>query len=182
MDKLEKFIESKRDIFDDHEPSPGHFDRFREKLGMQPETEPREKSRFYFIRVAAVIIVLLTVSVFLFDFAIRWIPGFGGNTASAGELPPDLQEAVSYYNETANTHLGRIQKLACCGQDSHKLYSIASGELTALDANTRELTQTLKEHPDDRVKAALIRNQQMKETIMKNMIRQMSNAKIQQHP
>jgi hypothetical protein len=47
-----------------------------------------------------------------------------------------------------------------------------------LDANTSELTKAYRENPDDeRITAAIIRNQQMKETITKNMIQQMNQVK-----
>ena len=118
------------------------------------------------------------IKAFIFDFAGNRIRNYIQNNSSARELPADLQEAVSYYDDASANHLSKIRKLACCGQDSKSLYSMASGELDALDANARELKKACENNPgDERVQSALIRNQQMKETVMNNMIRQMKNAK-----
>jgi hypothetical protein len=173
MDKLEQFILDNRESFETAEPSPGHFDRFREKLDDRFGQSRTDSNRSLFLKIAAGFLILVAASVFSLDYAIQWVKDSSGSSAS---LPSELQEAVNYYDATATEHLNNIQKLACCGQDSHKLYSMASGELKSLDDNSRELTNTLKENPDERVKDALIRSQQMKEEVMKNVIRQMKNA------
>ena len=54
----------------------------------------------------------------------------------------------------------------CRGQDTRKIYSMASAELRSLNENSEELKNTLSEHPDERVQAAIIRNYQMKEKVM----------------
>ena len=177
MDKFEKYVAENRNLFDDSEPPEGHFDRFRDKLEGQPVARI-EMSRSLLLKIAAGLLILLTVSVFIFDFAMNRIRNNFQNNASAKELPADLQEAVNYYDGVAASHLNKIRKLACCGQDSRSLYSMASGELDALDANARELKKACENNPgDERVQSALIRNQQMKETVMNNMIRQMKSAK-----
>ena len=178
MDNLEKFVNENHNLFGDSEPPGGHFDRFEEKLDQQFGHHRVGMNRTFLLKIAAGLLILLSVTVFLFDFTADRIRNFSQNSASGKELPADLQDAVNYYNDAATSHLGRIQKLACCGQDKRKLYTIASGEMDALDANATELRGSLKENPgDERVQSALIRNQQMKETIMTNMIRKMQNAK-----
>ena len=178
MDSLEKYMKDNRELFEDSEPPAGHFDRFAEKLDQQSVHHQVGMNRSFLLKIAAGLLILLTVTVFLFDFAAQKIRNFAQNDTSGKELPADLQEAVNYYDDAATNHLNNIQKLACCGQDSKKLFSVASGEMDALDANATELKKTLKGNPgDERVQSALIRNQQMKETVMKNMLRKMQNAK-----
>ncbi len=178
MDDLQKYVKENRELFEDSEPTEGHFARFEEKLGSQFDHHRLGMNRSFLLKIAAGLLILLTVTAFLFDFAAQKIRNFAQNNTSGKELQTELQEAVTYYDNAATNHLNKIQKLACCGQDSRKLYSMASGELDALDANATELKNTLKGNPDDeRVQSALIRSQQMKETIMNNMIRQMKNAK-----
>jgi hypothetical protein len=178
MDKLEKFVKENRDIFDENEPSIGHFDRFEEKIDTRFGHQKAGMNRSFLLKIAAGLIILMTVTVFLFDFAARQISKYAQNNSQGKDLPVELQEAVNYYDDAASNHLNKIRKLACCGQDSRKIYSLASGELDALDANTVELRNTLKENPgDDRVQSALLRNQRMKETVLNNMISKMKSAK-----
>jgi hypothetical protein len=178
MDKLEKFVKENHELFEDSEPPLGHFERFEEKLDQQFGPVRVGMNRLFLLKIAAGLLILMTVSVFLFDFAAQRFRDYSQNTLSGKELPDELQEAVNYYDEVAAGHLNKIHTLACCGQDSKKLYSMASGEMDALDANAIELKKTLKENPgDERVQSALIRNQQMKETVMNNIIRKMQNAK-----
>jgi hypothetical protein len=177
MDKLEKYITENLEQFDSNEPPAGHFKRFEEKLDARFGHQKLIFTRSFVLRIAAVMMILLTVSVFVFDFATHRIRNFSLQAAGT-EIPIDLQEAINYYDNTAADNLGKIQKLACCGQDTRSLYSMASGELDALDANAADLRKTLGENPgDERVQSALIRSKQMKETIMNNMIRKMKNAK-----
>jgi hypothetical protein len=169
MDNLERYIAENRDLFDSSEPGEGHFDRFRERMDRVYGPRKRQFNNMMFMKIAAGILVLITGTLFIFDLT-------GKRTDK--ELSGDVQEAVNYYDNSAQDHLRSIRKLACCGQDSKSLYNMASGEINALDENARELKKTLAANPDDeRVQSALIRNQQMKETVMKNMIRQMNQAK-----
>jgi hypothetical protein len=56
---------------------------------------------------------------------------------------------------------------------------LVSSELTDLDANIAELKQALQKNPDnERLQAALIQNQQMKNQVLDNMINQMKKTKI----
>lgn len=178
MDKLEKFVNENLDLFDDSEPHAGHFARFEKKLDKATGHNQSHMNRGLLLKIAAGLLILMMVTVITFDFAAQRIRNYTQSAVSGKGLPAELQEAVNYYDGLATNHLTRIQKLACCGQDSRNIYSMASGELDVLDANTAELKKTLNENPgDERVQAALIRSQQMKETVMNNMIRQMKNAK-----
>jgi len=68
MDKLEKFIVENRESFDDAEPMEGHFSRFGEKLNQETIPERFASNRMFFLKIAAGILLLLGVSVFIFDF------------------------------------------------------------------------------------------------------------------
>ena len=175
MDRLEKLINENREFFDSQEPEIGHFARFEQKLEQNISPEKKSLSRGMVLRIAATIVLLLTVSIFLFDFShIR----LDKENMTPSGFTGELQEAINYYGISAEDQLGQFNKLACCGQDSKKLQSIAATELDALDESTRELEQVLRKNPDDdRVHSAVIRNQQMKETILKNMIQKMQLVK-----
>jgi hypothetical protein len=177
MDKLEKFFNENREAFMDEEPSDGHFSRFEEKLLQDGTGREFSGSRFLFLKIAAGLLVLLTVSVFIFDFGAERIFHSAANRQAVSNVPADIRDAVNYYDQAASEGIGTIRKLACCGQDSKNLVDMASSEIKSLDENTAELTKTLREHPgDERIQAALIRNQQMKATVVDHMVNDINKA------
>jgi len=174
MDKLEKFISENRKSFDDAEPMAGHFSRFEEKLDQQHAHSGVSIDKNFLLKIAAGLLVLLTVSVYIFDFAAdRISKNLSGESRSA-LVPAEMQDVINYYDDAASAKLGQINKLACCGQDTRKIYSMASDEMKTLNANSAELQKTLSENPgNERIQAAIIQNQQMKETIMNQLVDQM---------
>ena len=174
MDKLEKFITENRGAFDDAEPLTGHFSRFEEKLDQQELHSGLGIDRNFLLKIAAGLLVLLTVSVYIFDFAAKRVTMSLSGESRSAILPAEMQDAINYYDDAAATKLGQINKLACCGQDTRKIYSMATEELNALNANSAELQKALSENPgNERVQAAIIQNHQMKEKVMNQVVSQM---------
>lgn len=180
MDNLEKYFIENREKFDDAEPLTGHFSRFEEKYDERFNRPSLMQNRSILLKIAAGILVLLTVSVFIFDFAAdRFNKTMIGENAGTG-LPSEIRDVVRYYDDASANRLGEIHKLACCGQNTENIYSDASVELKNLDMNTDELTKSLKENPnDERIQAALIQNQQMKEKLVETVITQMNKVNSQ---
>ena len=177
MDKLEKFILENREAFMDQDPDEGHFSRFEEKLSRQESGRTLAGNRFLLLKIAAGLLIVLSVSVLLFAFAASRLFNYGINSQADNHVPGDIRDAVNYYDQAAETGMGTIKKLACCGQDSKTLCKMASSEMNSLDATTTELTQALKDHPcDERIQAALIRTQQMKETVVNHMVSKMNQV------
>lgn len=160
--------------FDDAEPGAGHFARFEEKMNASFGRKQRFTGGPVMLRIAAVLLVLLTVSVFVFDFATKRL-----EKRSAGmAMETEVRDAENFYNEAAASRLGDIKRLACCDNQSKEIYSEASGELQKLDANASELRKALRENPnEERIQSALIRNQQMKEKITQNILNKLNNSK-----
>jgi hypothetical protein len=174
MDKLDKFIIENRELFDDAEPLEGHFSRFEEKLDRQLHAGSTFTfSRNYFLKIAAGLLVLMTVSVYIFDFAAHRVSkSLNSQNKSWGSS--EMQDAINYYDDAASMKLGQINKLACCGQDAGKIYSMAKSEMNSLNANAAELQKTLSENPgNERIQAAIIQNHQMKEKVMNEMVEEM---------
>jgi hypothetical protein len=85
-----------------------------------------------------------------------------------------MQDAINYYDDAASTKLGQINKLACCGQDTKKIYAMAKNEMSSLNASSAELQKSLSVNPgNERVQAAIIQNHQMKEKVMNQVIEQL---------
>ena len=174
MDKLEKFITKNRESFDDAEPLTGHFSRFEEKLDQQQSHSGFAIDKNFLLKIAAGLLILLTVSVYIFDFAAnRLSKNLSGESRSA-IISTEMQDAINYYDDAASAKLGQIDKLACCGQDTRKVHSMANNEMNSLNANSAELQKTLSENPgNERIQAAIIQNHQMKEKVMNQMVSRM---------
>ena len=174
MDKLEKFITENRQSFDESEPLAGHFSRFEEKMEQQYVHTGFRVERNFLLKIAAGLLILLTVSVYIFDFAAnRFSKNFTYNTKSA-KVPAEMQDAMNYYDNAASAKQGQIDKLACCGQDTRKIYTMANDEMQTLNANSAELQKELSENPgNERIQEAIIQNHQMKEKVMSQLVNQM---------
>ena len=179
MDKLDKFISENARLFDDSEPDHGHFKRFSEKLDLESGVETSRFKRNQLLRIAAVILIFITASVLVFDLGVnRLRKSIEMNNVSSG-LNNEMQNAMLYYDGLTTNRLGEFNKLACCGEEQIHLNSMVSSELNDLDANIAELKKALSENPDnERVQAALIQNQQMKNQVLDNMISQMKKTKL----
>jgi hypothetical protein len=179
MDKLDKFISENAGLFNDAEPDHGHFKRFSEKLDQETGFEPFRIKRNLMLKIAAVIIILITATVLVFDLGMkRFSNSVMVNNAGTG-LNNELQNAMLYYDGLTTSRLGEFNKLACCGEEQIHLNSMVSSGLNDLDGNIAELKQALLENPDnERLQAALIQNQQMKGQVIDNMISQMKKTKL----
>jgi Skp family chaperone for outer membrane proteins len=178
MDKLEKFITENAEHFNDSEPEVGHFERFKEKLGRETGKSTFRFRRSMMLKVAAVILVLVTATVLVFDFAADRISKTINAQDAAGTMSREMEDAMNYYDGQTLTRLGEFNRLACCGDEQVRLNEIAARELNNLDVNIEELKQALQADPqNERIQAALIRNQQMKGEVLDNMIRQMKKMK-----
>jgi hypothetical protein len=173
MDNLEKYITENRELFDDALPPEGHFSRFESKLDQQNALPGKSFDRFFLLKIAAGLLILLTVSVYIFDFAADHLSKSLTGENKAAVVSTEIQDAIDYYDDAASTKLGQINKLACCGQDTRNIYSMASTELRSLNANSEELKKMMAKDPDERIQAAIIENQKMKEKVMSDLVNQM---------
>ena len=178
MDKLEKFISENAGLFNDSEPDEGHFSRFSEKLERESGAGSLRINRNLMLKIAAGLLILITATVLVFDLGVKRISKTIGNYSAEGVLTNEIRDAMIYYDGQTKTRLGEFNKLACCGEEKVRLNSMASAELDNLDANITELKQALKQDPEnERVQAALIQNQQMKNQVLDNMINQLKKTK-----
>ena len=178
MDKLDKFISENARLFDDSEPDKGHFERFTERLDRETVVTPFRINRGLMLRIAAVILVLITATVLVFDMGMKRLSKSFEMVNTGTGLTNEMQDAMFYYDGQTSDRLGEFNKLACCGEEKVHLNSMVSSELNSLDASIAELKQALRDNPDnERLQAALIRNQQMKNQVLDNMISQMKKIR-----
>ncbi|MEI7983077.1 MAG: hypothetical protein WCI71_15615 [Bacteroidota bacterium] len=178
MSDLEKFINHHREEFDNFEPGPGHYKKFESRLTYLPVTLHIAKNPHTMLRIAALILVLITLSVFVFDLGTKEIRTYLNNRNAGTELPEEVREAVQYYDNQVGNRLEQLNKLASSNEEARVLSSNVIREIQNLDASTDEIKRSLAENPNnERILAALIQNQQMKEGIINNIINQLNQVK-----
>ncbi len=108
---MKKYIDDNRDLFDDKEPSAGHFERFEAMLDQQQEVKkPARRFRMIsIISVAASLAVLIAIGVkFYAPNSIDVVPGVE-TTISTDEF----QATNEYYNQQMEEQIADIMcKLA----------------------------------------------------------------------
>jgi len=178
MPNLEKYIKDHLDEFDSNEPADGHFERFQERLPKQAELTMMVHNRTRLLKVAALIIILISVSVFLVEFAGREIRERFASANQGTELPTEIREAILYYDNQTHAQLGTLNKLTASNPGALSLSESALVEMRNLDKSTADLKVIFLSNPgNENILDAIIRNQQMKETILKNIIHQLSQSK-----
>jgi hypothetical protein len=173
MKNLEKFILNNREQFDDADPSPGHFARFQELLEQdQPRVVSISRSRTW-MRVAAVAVVLVTAGMIGYDMLSGRAFNSSNDDLASLAFTVDTQEALDYYTKTTDDRMKEIDRIASECPDGTALKSKALKEAAAFDANHNELALALKENPgNERMEAAMITNQKLKENALNNIILQ----------
>jgi ABC-type Na+ efflux pump permease subunit len=175
MPNLEKYIKDHLDEFDSQEPDPNHFRKFEDRLKAGAAMKPVPRNRSLMLRVAAIIVILISLSVFLFDFATREIRQKFARDGQGTELPAEIREAVQYYNNQTNTQIATIHKLAATRNDGSTVSESALLEVKNIDSKTKELRESLAGNPgNEHILDAIIRNQQMKEAMLNTIIEQLS--------
>ena len=178
MTQLDEFIHKHRSDFNDHEPDPGHFSRFEQRLVASALLRFPPIHRGLMLKVAAIILLFISVSVFIFDLSTRAIRERLFNEQAMTELPVEIREAMQYYDQKADRQLVEINKLATTGKEAEELNQSAIQQIKALDDNTLELRKNLNENPDNgRIQDAILQNQKMKEGVLNTIISQLNLQK-----
>ncbi|MEI6683078.1 MAG: hypothetical protein WCO44_10650 [Bacteroidota bacterium] len=167
-----------RDEFDSSEPDPGHFRRFEERLGGQEPLKLPVINRTMMLKIAALILLMITVAVFVFDLGTREIRERFSAGSQANELPAEIRQAIEYYDIQTTKQLGTMNKLAANHMEPGVAGESAMNEIRNLDAATEELKTLLADNPgNEHILDAIIQNQQMKESVLTNIISQISQKK-----
>jgi hypothetical protein len=173
MGTLETFIRNNRERFDDAEPRAGHAARFEEMLrGQDANVISISRSRTW-MRVAAVAVVLVTAGLIGFDLLSGRAFSRGGNNLASVTYTQDTREALDYYSKVTTDRMNEIDRIATDCPQGQQLKTKAVNEMAAFDANHDELAKALKENPgNERMEAAMITNQKLKEEALNNIILQ----------
>jgi len=178
MRDIEKFFETHRSEFDDCEPEPDHFTRFEKRLNDAQAGRTIKLKYPVLFKIAALLLLLITLSVFVFDLKTHSFRTLLGIAYASAELPYEVKEAMQYYDGQAIQQLDEINKLSGSSRQAKDLNLTVIHEMQSLDDNTVTLKKAFSENPgNERILAALIQNQQMKETVTKTILLQLNQSK-----
>lgn len=174
MKKLEQVINDHREEFDSDLPSEGHFGRFEALLDAQAPISMPARSHRKHLRIAAIILVLISASVMVFDHTTNRVRTMLFSDEQSA-LTSDLQDAIHYYDNKTAQQLSQITKLATSPTQAAELKNSAINAVRSLDNNTAELSSELKNNPgNEQILTAISRNQRMKDEILSGIIRQLT--------
>ncbi len=178
MSDLRKFMTEHRDEFDSSEPDPGHFRRFEDLVESGVRLSQPAVNRTMMLKAAALILLMITVAVFIFDLGRREIRERFSAGSRASELPIEIRQAIEYYDNQTTKQLGTMHKLAANQREPGMVSESARNQIHNLDAATEELKKLFAGNPgNERILDAIIQNQQMKESVLTNIISQISQKK-----
>jgi hypothetical protein len=178
MEDLERFVNENLELFNDAEPGADHFEKFRNRLEQEESAGSKMKRSGMMLKIAAVILIIITIGAFIFDRSIHGLRNMLIPQTATVIFPADINDAMQYYSHQASQGMNEINQLAGSGEEARHLRDMTLNDLRSLDANTAELTRAYRQNPDDdRITSAIIRNQQMKETIINNVIQQLNTGK-----
>jgi hypothetical protein len=176
MSNLEKFIKENRSEFDDKEPSTGHFERFAARLDDGAVSRSISQNRPQMLKIAALILLLISVSAIVFDFGATQIRQGFSSASGNNEIQGEFKDAILYYESESNEQLAVLGNLTHGKKEAGEISGSVLTDIKNLDATTVELKKALDENPgNERIQEAIIQNQQMKNTILNTVIDRLKN-------
>jgi hypothetical protein len=169
MKTIEDIIRNNKDLFEDREPSEGHFDRFSVKLEIRHQKMAARRSIVPYLLKAAVVTLLVTLSsLWTWDHFIR--PGSKRMTLS--EVSPQYKEVENYYVHQVNMMENEIVNLDANQSPEQK--KILMKEMESMDSTYVSLQKELKANPnDERIINAMIDHYQTKLDVMTYIVNQL---------
>ncbi len=176
MEKLENLVRNKRQEFDQAEPSGDHLERFGKKLLElhNPRRRPIYLQNIW--RLAAIILIIMTVS-----FAINYfnlIPSSMIRGTTANELPPELKDVDMYYSALTGEKLQQIESLATSREEAESIRKKALIEVNELENSNSQLQQEyIESGKNERVMDAIVNNYRIITSLLDHIINELSSDK-----
>ena len=179
MSKIEDIIQKNKDKFDEYELGIKHFEDFQKKLSKFNTHQNKYKflNTKLVLKIAAVIIIMVSLSVVYFNSSINDIKNFFSEKLASTELPVELQEVMKYYNILTDKKVNEIDQLAVSDDEAQKIKEMVMIELKELDDNITELAKEYSLNSNnDRIIAALINNQRMQVEVLNKILHQLNQT------
>jgi hypothetical protein len=173
MKTIDDIIRDNRDIFEDREPSEGHFERFSVKLEIRHQKMAGRRSIVPYLLKAAVVTLLVTLSsLWTWDHFIR--PG--SSRMTLGQVSPQYKEVENYYIHQVSLMEGEIGSLDLSHNPAEK--DMVIKEMKSMDSTYVSLQKELKANPnDERIINAMIEHYQTKLEVMTYIVNQLKSIR-----
>jgi len=173
MKNIEDLIRQNRDLFEDKEPSEGHFDRFSVKLEIRCNAKANKRSIVPYLLRAAVVTLLVTLSsLWTWDHFIRQ----GSSRMTLGQVSPQYREVENYYIHQVSLMEGEIVNTELNNNPEQKEMLVR--ELNSMDSVYVSLQKELKANPnDERIINAMIEHYQTKLDVMTYIVSQLKTIR-----
>lgn len=177
MSFLEKKIKENKDFFDHQRPSEGHQARFIKKLEQGEKDEIKSGNRFMFLRLAAVGLILVAASWFLFQLSFEDLTGAVYREVRRINFSNELENVFAYYDAITVSKINEIDKMAANDQQAQRLKVIARKQIEKIDANLAEIEKEYAKNPNnERLREALVNSKRMKAQVMDNILKQLDEV------
>ena len=153
----------------------GHEERFLKRLDKELPT--KRKSTFYFIKIAASVLVLFSLGIYTY-INYKSVPPQQSTVVdkgaeqtvdqgySLGDLSPDLKKVENYYVTSINLELSRLE----VSDENKALVDDYMSRLSELDEEYKRLNIELNEiGPNDQTITALIKNLQLRLQLLQKL-------------
>lgn len=163
--------------------SEGHENRFLERL--EAELPKRKKSSFYILKIAASILVLLSIGIVSYKVLMgedtikttvveKNDPSKEKKGISFGDLSPNLKKVEDYYVTNINLELSRLQ----VSEENKILVDSFMDRLADLNTEYERLNMELNDiGPNDQTITALIKNLQLRLQLLQKLKGKLSELK-----
>ncbi len=173
MKNIEDIIRNNRDLFEEEEPSKGHFDRFNTMLEARLHAGGVKRSIVPYLLKAAVVTLLVTLSsLWIWDNFLS-----KENTRmTLGDVSPQFREVENYYIHQVNLMENEINTVNISDDPEHK--TMLKSEMRSMDSVYVQLQKELKANPDDeRIISAMIEHYQTKLEVMSYIVNQLKSIR-----
>lgn len=175
MSQLEDKIRKQPDFFNDKEPLEGHFDRFADKLEQQNNRQ-RISFQKSLLKIAAVAIILLSVSYFTFYQFNKQKTEMMAEIIKI-EYTNEMGEVLKYYDAASYIKTEEIEQYALNPEEALKSRQKAGHQLENLDARLAAIEKEYIKNPENKqLKAALVNTKRKKSEVINQIVRQLEIA------
>ena len=173
MKTIAEIIRNNRNLFEDHEPAEGHFERFRRKLEISGNKISFHRSIVPYLLKAAVVTLLITLSsLWTWEHFIRT----DRNRMALGDVSPQYKEVENYYIHQVTLMQSEIDTVDLKNNPAQKV--ILMKEMKSMDSVYVQLQKELKANPDDeRIINAMIEHYQTKVEVMTLIVNQLKSIR-----
>lgn len=173
MKTIDELIRNNRDLFEDHEPAEGHFERFMRKLEISGNKVSLHRSIVPYLLKAAVVTLLITLSsLWTWEHFIR----ADRNRMALGDVSPQYKEVENYYIHQVSLMQSEIVTVDLKNNPAQKV--ILMKEMKSMDSVYVQLQKELKANPDDeRIINAMIEHYQTKLEVMTIIVNQLESIR-----